>query len=760
MSAFSNRPQGRGRGPASSDPLALAGIALLATMAVILRFFNLGQRPLMHDESLFAYYAYVAMQSMKNGHALAGAYVHMPMLHGPTLIMLTSKLFSWLGDSIAVGRGMIAVLSLVAVAASASLWPRRSRLWMTSLMLTSPILLFYSRFFRNEMLFCAVLMLGMVGVARGLSRRPTQAFWSILGVALIMALLAIKENAVFVHAAGLTFGAFYVALRLAGRLAPSLRSWIKRALRPRPRPSIGLAGRGTQNGRIEPTALDVFGSLDASWPPTGDPFAGIAAPTTAAMPSSVHDRQGWIARHLTSLMSWMTGVAFGLLILAWVYGRLAGQADGVAVRGNALSGLGKTFHEAALRLGWLNLKASWDYWNGQHQEQRIGGPLHYHLPILLAYELPLLALAYLGVAWDALERRGRVVLHVLAMGAWLALWGVWRSHAGPMEPDATAGVGLPAKVIHFLHLAPNGSVLALGILIVPLLIWSFLKLIEHRPLAAWMGWWAACSLFQYSAAGEKVPWLTVHVVLPLYLMTGWIWGPLLARHGRAARAVFIALAALGTVVGWRADLRFLGDDQANPRERLVYNHTTADFDAAIKDRLALWGEFDAQTPLARRRVLMVDDPGLGGPSWPGYWYLRHVDMHVTTTPEAQIGQGWDLVVGTKQAIDPLLARLDRARWSVRELSLRDHWIQPWPEEARWRDWANARSRSQNARSQDARRPPLWPLLKDSMADLWRYDWDRQTWTDPGHFPIVLLDPLHSGEPASPIALATPPKKQN
>jgi uncharacterized protein (TIGR03663 family) len=751
MSAFSNRPQGRGHGPAFSDPLALAGIALLATMAVVLRFFNLGQRPLMHDESLFAYYAYVAMQSMKNGHALAGAYVHMPILHGPTLIMSTSKIFTWLGDSIAVGRGTIAVLSLVAIAASASLWPRRSRLWMTSLILTSPILLFYSRFFRNEMFFCAVLMLGMVGVARGLSRRPTQALWSILGVAAIMGLLAIKENAVFVHAAGLTFGAAYVALRLAGRMAPALRSWIKRALRPRPRPSIGPAERGTRNGRIEPTALNVLDPVDASWPSRGDSSASGAA--SGSVPSPARDRQSRLARHLTSLMGWMTGVAFGLLLLAWIYGRLAGQADGVDVQGASLNGLGKTLHELALRLGWLNLKASWDYWNGQHQEQRIGGALHYHLPILLTYEAPLLAMIYLGVAWDALERRGRVVLHVLMMGAWLALWWAWRSASGPQEA-AQAGSGALGKLIHFLHLAPNGSLLALGIFIVPMLAWSFLKLVEHRPLAAWMGWWAACSLFQYSSAGEKVPWLAVHIVLPLYLMTGWIWGPLLARHGRSARGIFVALAALGTVVGWRADLRFLGDDQANPRERIVYNHTTADFDAAVKDRLALWGEYDAKVPLARRRVLAVDDLGLGGPSWPGYWYFRHVDFHVTTTPEAQIGQGWDLVVGTKQAIDPLLARLDRTRWSVRDLSLRDHWIQPWPEETRWRDWANARTRSQAARSIP------WSLLKSTTADLWRYYWDRQPWTDPGHFPIVLLDPLHSGASASPIALVPPAKKMH
>ncbi len=41
---------------------------------------------------------------------------------------------------------------------------------------------------------------------------------------------------------------------------------------------------------------------------------------------------------------------------------------------------------------------------------------------------------------------------------------------------------------------------------------------------ALIGFWVFTSLLAYSIAGEKMPWLTVHIALPMILMSAWFFG--------------------------------------------------------------------------------------------------------------------------------------------------------------------------------------------------------------------------------------------
>ena len=50
---------------------------------------------------------------------------------------------------------------------------------------------------------------------------------------------------------------------------------------------------------------------------------------------------------------------------------------------------------------------------------------------------------------------------------------------------------------------------------------------EKPPTLALLGFWALSSLGAYSIAGEKMPWLTVHIALPFILMAGWAIGYLI-----------------------------------------------------------------------------------------------------------------------------------------------------------------------------------------------------------------------------------------
>jgi len=44
---------------------------------------------------------------------------------------------------------------------------------------------------------------------------------------------------------------------------------------------------------------------------------------------------------------------------------------------------------------------------------------------------------------------------------------------------------------------------------------------------AFLLWWSALSWFAYSYAGERMPWLTVHIALPMILTSGWLLGQLI-----------------------------------------------------------------------------------------------------------------------------------------------------------------------------------------------------------------------------------------
>ncbi|MCX6038146.1 MAG: hypothetical protein NTW99_09705 [Chloroflexi bacterium] len=52
---------------------------------------------------------------------------------------------------------------------------------------------------------------------------------------------------------------------------------------------------------------------------------------------------------------------------------------------------------------------------------------------------------------------------------------------------------------------------------------------EAAPTFGLLIWWALSSLLAFSIAGEKMPWLTVHITLPMILLTGWGLGMVIER---------------------------------------------------------------------------------------------------------------------------------------------------------------------------------------------------------------------------------------
>jgi len=117
----------------------------LVIFAVITRFVDLGVRVMSHDESLHVYYSWRFYKGQ--------GYQHTPMMHGPLQFHLIALSYFLFGDSDFTARIPHALASVLTIVA---LWPWRrylgrvGTLIAAGLMLISPYMLYYGRYARNE----------------------------------------------------------------------------------------------------------------------------------------------------------------------------------------------------------------------------------------------------------------------------------------------------------------------------------------------------------------------------------------------------------------------------------------------------------------------------------------------------------------------------------------------------------------------------------------------------------------------------------
>jgi len=121
-------------------------------------------------------------------------------------------------------------------------------------------------------------------------------------------------------------------------------------------------------------------------------------------------------------------------------------------------------------------------------------------------------------------------------------------------------------------------------------------------------WWAFASWAVYALANEKVPWLLVHLALPLALLGG-LWLATLNWK----RPLFLALAGAGLIFSLRGDSAMIFERAGDHAEPLLYAQTPDAFRDAITRALV-------QTRGDGRSVWIDTER-----QWPSYWYLREKD---------------------------------------------------------------------------------------------------------------------------------------
>jgi len=142
------------------DTLVLLGFALVA---VLLRLWALGDRPMHHDESLHGVYSWYLM-----GRA-GPEYHYDPMMHGPLQFHMIGMFYSFLGSSPFTARLWSASCGIALVL---SPWLIRRQLGrvatyaLMTIFCLSPIILYFSRFAREDMQFGLFTFLTVVGLVR------------------------------------------------------------------------------------------------------------------------------------------------------------------------------------------------------------------------------------------------------------------------------------------------------------------------------------------------------------------------------------------------------------------------------------------------------------------------------------------------------------------------------------------------------------------------------------------------------------------
>jgi uncharacterized protein (TIGR03663 family) len=517
--------------------------AVILILAIFTRFYMLEPRVMSHDETSHTYFSWLFFKG--NGYA------HDPITHGPLQFHLVALSYFLFGDSDTTARIPAALFSIATVA---FMWNYRRYLGragalVAALLLTiSPYMLFYGRYVRNEafVAFFAVVMLW--SMLRYIETAKPKYLYIFTAVTVLH--FCTKETSFIYAAQALLFLALYLVYRL------TQRRWV----RDRFRTSFLIALISSLFILILGMIIKVFGAKLSA---TGEPVYPFLASFQAPIPiiiiilgllvailaiyfaisgfglSRIREERSFDLLMLLGTLVLPQLSAFGINFLGW---KIPVNATEV----NALTGpdvlhmayIVVPFFLVSILLGlwwnwrqWLINAAIWytiyivfytsmftngvgfftglvgslGYWIAQQAVNRGSQPFYYYALI----QIPL---------YEFLPAIGSI------LGIILALMGRTTVHDDTFEIE---NIGLRESnqpvADSTTDSDENDSLLqesqdTIERPKIPIVI---------PPTVGLLIFWTISSLLAYSIAGEKMPWLTVHITLPMILLSGWSFGYLI-----------------------------------------------------------------------------------------------------------------------------------------------------------------------------------------------------------------------------------------
>ena len=207
-------------------------------------------------------------------------------------------------------------------------------------------------------------------------------------------------------------------------------------------------------------------------------------------------------------------------------------------------------------------------------------------------------------------------------------------------------------------------------------------LVRRDRLTALLLWWFVGTFVALAMAGEKMPWLTVHLALPLVFLSGRVAGLLLPWAGRSlwsGRAPLVAWAGAGAgssvvvlllLFTVRTGLAVSFDHPDTPIEPLIYTQTSPEV-PPLSEQIHVAA---LASPEGEQVPIYVDTTG--SLSWPWAWYLRDLAVNYVSQEALQDGDfdAGAILITPRNAIestDPIRLEYEepveyRHRWWFRE----------------------------------------------------------------------------------------------
>lgn len=192
-----------------------------------------------------------------------------------------------------------------------------------------------------------------------------------------------------------------------------------------------------------------------------------------------------------------------------------------------------------------------------------------------------------------------------------------------------------------------------ALLAVAALVYYFFR--KKGPFTNFLVYWLLASLVLYLYAGEKAPWLIVHLLLPLILLAGMFGADLLGGVvSKAKWLIFgsgVAIVALFGLTLWVGiPLNYLHDDSRT--ELMVYAQGSSDLTRLIKEI----DELAQKTGEGKAMKITVDS----ALTWPLAWYLRDYTNvgypNLTTMNSVPDGSVLLLGSGNENAAKPYIGK--------------------------------------------------------------------------------------------------------
>ncbi len=496
----------------------VAIFVVIILLTVFSRFYDLGTRVMSHDESLHTYYSW----KLYKGEG----YQHTPMMHGPFQFHALALTYFLFGDSDFTARIPHALASILTVI---FLWNyrrylgRAGALIAAALWMVSPYMLYYGRYARNEAFVALSGLVMLWAVLRYLETgAPRYMYW--ITAALVLHFCS-KETSFIYTAQILLFLGFFFLNRILRQdwqhRLPFLISLVVSAL------SFGLGigvliaekhGAAPVAGQTAAPAVPGATSAAAASVISTPVLLILGVGVAALLVALFFLLRGYTMQRLREERSFNVMVmvftlimphlvAFPVAMAGWVPTDYSQQG----LTNTAIFLVPITLIAVAVGLWWnwemwlrnaaifygvfvllyttlftngggffTGLVGSLGYWIEQQGVQRGSHPWYYYLLI----QVPI---------YEYLPLLGSIVAAILYFGR------------KPEQKEKAKNAAQVQTASEEQALAEVNTSLA-----IPLLLF-----------------WAVTSLAAYSYAGEKMPWLTVHVAFGLILLAGWALGVLI-----------------------------------------------------------------------------------------------------------------------------------------------------------------------------------------------------------------------------------------